>query len=250
MAQEPRKPEKAYYFGTCLMDSIYPQAGLAGLKLIQREGVQVIYPRQQSCCGQPAYNSGFPKEAKKVALKQIHLFTEHYPIVVPSGSCAGMMKHHYPLLFEGDKHLQQVRQFSERVVEFSEFLVQTLNVRLSDRGAPIKVTWHSSCHAMREMHVIEYSKSLIRQLQNVELVELQNEHECCGFGGTFAIKQPKISGTMVGDKVADIRQTGAERLLAGDCGCLMNIGGAIDYQNVPVQSQHLAEFIWERTHAK
>ena len=103
---------------------------------------------------------------------------------------------------------------------------------------------------MREMHIIEYSKALIRQLQNVELVELQNEYECCGFGGTFAIKQPKISGAMVNDKVADIRQTGAERLLAGDCGCLMNISGAMDYQNVPIRSQHLAEFIWERTHAK
>jgi L-lactate dehydrogenase complex protein LldE len=249
MAQESQKPEKVYYFGTCLMDSIYPQAGLAGLKLIQREGVQVIYPRQQSCCGQPAYNSGFPKEAKKVALKQVRLFAEDYPIVVPSGSCAGMMKHHYPLLFESDKNLQRVRQFSERVVELSEFLVQTLHIQLADRGQPIKVTWHSSCHAMREMHVIEYSKSLIRQLQNVELVELQNEHECCGFGGTFAIKQPKISGTMVGDKVADIRQTGAERLLAGDCGCLMNISGAMDYQSVPIRSQHLAEFIWERTNA-
>ena len=223
---------------------------MAGLKLIQREGVQVIFPRRQSCCGQPAYNSGFPKEAKKVALKQVRSFTKNYPIVVPSGSCAGMMKHHYPLLFEGDADLKRVQQFSNRVVELSDFLVRTLNIRLADRGQPIKVTWHSSCHAMREMHIIEYSKALIRQLQNVELIELQNEHECCGFGGTFAVKQPNISGAMVTDKVADIRQTGAKRLLAGDCGCLMNISGAIDYQKVHVQSQHLAEFIWERTHAK
>ena len=250
MSQEPQKPEAVYYFGTCLMDTIYPQAGLAGLKLIRREGVQVIYPRQQSCCGQPAYNSGFPKEAKKVALKQVRVFTKNYPIVVPSGSCAGMMKHHYPLLFESDKNLQRVRQFSERVVELSEFLVQTLHIQLADRGQPIKVTWHSSCHAMREMHVIEYSKSLIRQLKNVELVELQNEHECCGFGGTFAVKQPNISGAMVHDKVADIQQTGADILLAGDCGCLINISGAMDYQKVPLRSQHLAEFIWERTNAE
>ena len=250
MSQESQKPEKVYYFGTCLMDAIYPQAGLAGLKLIQREGVRVIYPRQQSCCGQPAYNSGFPKEARNVALKQVRLFTANYPIVVPSGSCAAMMKHHYPLLFEGDANLKRVQAFSKRIVELSEFLVRTLNVQLEDYGQPIKITWHSSCHALREMHIIEYSKSLIRQLQNVELVELQNEYECCGFGGTFAVKQPKISGAMVSDKVADVQQTGAERLLAGDCGCLMNISGAIDYQKVPIQSQHLAEFIWERTHAK
>jgi L-lactate dehydrogenase complex protein LldE len=250
MPQDSQRPQKAYYFGTCLMDSIYPRAGLAGLRLIQREGVQVVFPREQSCCGQPAYNSGFPKEARKVALKQVGLFTENFPIVVPSGSCAGMMKHHYPLLFEGDANQELIRNFSNRVVELSEFLVRTLNIQLRDHGQPIKVTWHSSCHALREMHIIEYSKALIRQLQNVELVELQNEHECCGFGGTFAIKQPDISGAMVSDKVADIQQTGAERLLAGDCGCLMNITGAMDYQNLPVRSQHLAEFLWERTHAK
>jgi L-lactate dehydrogenase complex protein LldE len=250
MPQHAQKPKKVYYFGTCLMDTIYPQAGLAGLKLIQREGVQVIFPRQQSCCGQPAYNSGFPKEAKKVARKQIEVFKANYPIVVPSGSCAAMMKHHYPLLFADDKQLASIQQFSNRIVELSEFLVRTLNIQLTDCGQPIKVTWHSSCHALREMHIIEYSKSLIHQLKNVEFVELQNEHECCGFGGTFAVKQPNISGAMVNDKVADIRQTGAARLLVGDCGCLMNISGAIDYQKVPVRSQHLAEFIWERTHAK
>ena len=250
MPPNPQKPKTVYYFGTCLMDTIYPQAGLAGLKLIQREGVQVIFPRQQSCCGQPAYNSGFPNEAKKVALKQVRVFTKNYPIVVPSGSCAAMMKYHYPLLFEGDAIAERVSQFSNRVVELSEFLVQTLNVQLADHGQPIKVTWHSSCHALREMHIIEYSKSLIRQLKNVELVELQNEHECCGFGGTFAVKQPNISGAMVHDKVADIQQTGADILLAGDCGCLINISGAMDYQKVPLRSQHLAEFIWERTNAE
>jgi len=194
---ESKKPHTVYYFGTCLMDMFYPEAAMAGIKLIQREGVRVIFPRQQSCCGQPAYNSGFPKEAKKVALKQIDIFSENYPIVVPSGSCAGMMKHHYPLLFEGDARLDAIRQFSSRIVELSEFMVQTLDIQLEDRGAPIKVTWHSSCHALREMHIIEYSKSLIRQLQNVQLIELQNEFECCGFGGTFAVKQPDLSGSRI-----------------------------------------------------
>ena len=243
-------PKKVYYFGTCLMNMLYPEAGMAALKLIQREGVQVIFPRGQTCCGQPAYNSGFPKEAKKVALQQIRLFSKNLPIVVPSGSCAAMMKHHYPLLFEDDAHLESIKQFSNRIVELSEFLVRTLNVKLEDRGTPIKVTWHSSCHALREMHIIADSKALIRQLQNVELIELQNEHECCGFGGTFAVKQADISGAMVADKVEDIRLTGAARVLAGDCGCLMNISGAMEYQKSPVKGQHWAEFIWERTHAK
>lgn len=250
MTGHPEKPQKVYYFGTCLMDMFYPQAGLAGIKLIQRQGIQVIFPREQTCCGQPAYNSGFPKEAKKVAWKQIQLFPKSYPIVVPSGSCAGMMKHHYPLLFAGDAELQSIQRFSNRIVELSEFLVKTLKIKLEDHGAPIKVTWHTSCHALREMNIIEDSKSLIRQLQNVELVELQNENECCGFGGTFAVKQPEISGAMVNDKVADIHQTGASRLLAGDCGCLMNIAGAMNYQNLSVKGQHIAEFIWERINGK
>jgi L-lactate dehydrogenase complex protein LldE len=249
MQEYPERPETVYYFGTCLMDMFYPEAGMAGIKLIQREGLRVIFPRQQTCCGQPAYNSGFPAAAKKVALKQIETFSENYPIVVPSGSCAGMMKHHYPLLFEGDARLESVQQFSDRIVELSEFMVRTLNIKLEDRGAPIKVTWHSSCHALREMHIIEYSKSLIRQLQNVQLVELQNEFECCGFGGTFAVKQPDLSYAMVSDKIADIRQTAAARLLTGDCGCLMNISGAMEYQKIPIKGQHFAEFIWERINA-
>lgn len=249
MNAESKKPNTVYYFGTCLMDMFYPEAGMAGIKLIRSEGLRVIFPRRQTCCGQPAYNSGFPKEAKKVALKQIEIFPENYPIVVPSGSCAGMMKHHYPLLFAGDARLDSIQQFSNRIVELSEFMVRTLNVKLEDRGAPIKVTWHSSCHALREMQIIEYSKSLIRQLQNVQLVELQNEFECCGFGGTFAVKQPDISGAMVSDKVADIQQTAAARLLTGDCGCLMNISGAMEHQKIPIKGQHFAEFIWERINA-
>lgn len=246
MDNNSQKPDTVYYFGTCLIDMFYPEAGMAGLNLIRREGIRVIFPPEQTCCGQPAYNSGFPKEAKKVALRQVQLFPKDYPIIVPSGSCAGMMKYHYPLLFESDAQLEFIQRFSNRIVELSEFLVKTLKIKLQDCGTPIKVTWHSSCHALREMNIIEYSKSLIRQLQNVELVELQNENECCGFGGTFAVKQPEISGAMVSDKVADIRQTGASRLLAGDCGCLMNIAGAMNYQNLSVKGQHIAEFIWER----
>ena len=250
MGDYSQKPETVYYFGTCLIDMLYPEAGMAGLNLIRREGVRVIFPPEQTCCGQPAYNSGFPKEAKKVALKQIRLFAEDYPIVVPSGSCAAMMKHHYPYLFAEDSNLNAVKRFSNRIVELSEFLVQVLKIKLVDRGRPLKVTWHSSCHALREMGVIEDAKSMIRQLKNVELVELQNESECCGFGGTFAVKQPDISGAMVADKVEDIRQTGASRLLAGDCGCLMNISGAMEYENSPIKGQHLAEFIWERINDK
>jgi L-lactate dehydrogenase complex protein LldE len=248
MTSESSKPSRVYFFGTCLIDAVYPDAGLAAIRLIEREGVRVVFPAGQSCCGQPAYNSGFPAEARAVARRQLEAFSEELPIVVPSGSCAGMMKHHYPALFAGEKDLPQARAFSERVFEWSEFMVRVLGARYEDRGGPLRVTWHSSCHALREMRVVEHSKHLLRQLQNVELVELARERECCGFGGTFSIKHPAISGAMVNDKVDDIERTGAERVIAGDCGCLMNITGAADQRGLPFAGQHLAEFIWERIH--
>jgi L-lactate dehydrogenase complex protein LldE len=241
---------KAYYFGTCVIDACFPQAGLAGIELLQREGVQVIFPQDQSCCGQPAYNSGFPEEARKVARHQLKAFAQDNPIVVPSGSCAGMLKHQYPPLFAGQPDEEEALRFSNRIYELSEFLVKVLNVHLVDRGEPIKVTWHSSCHALREMAIIPYAKALLRQLERVELVELQNERECCGFGGTFSVKQPAISAAMVNDKVSDIVQTGAERVLATDCGCLLNIAGALGYRGLNIPTQHLAEFILERTHGQ
>ena len=246
MTHYPDKPDNAYYFGTCLMDMFYPQAGMAGIKLIQSQGVNVIFPPQQSCCGQPEYNSWFPGEAQAVARKQIKIFSKNYPIIVPSGSCAGMMKHHYPELFADEPDLEHVKAFSARIFELSEFLVHVLKIKLDDCGNPVKVAWHSSCHALREMQITEDSKSLIRQLDNVELIDLQHENECCGFGGTFSLKYPEISEAIVRDQTQDVIETGASHLLTGDCGCLMNITGAMDFQKINVKGQHLAEFLWDR----
>jgi len=246
----PDPSNKVYFFGTCLVDAVYPDAGMASIRLIQSQGIEVLFPQDQGCCGQPAYNSGFVKEARAVARKQIRTFSEDYPIVVPSGSCAGMMKHHYPVLFAGCPEENAARRFAGRVYELFEYLVTVLKIKLTDKGDPMTVTWHSSCHALREMNVIQHAKALIEGLKNVTLVELQRETECCGFGGTFAVKQPAISAAMVKDKVEDIRKTGASTLLAGDCGCLMNIAGAMDHIGLPIEGKHLAEFLWERTHGK
>jgi L-lactate dehydrogenase complex protein LldE len=242
------KIDKVYFFGTCLVDAVYPDAGLAAIRLLQREGLEVVFPQGQSCCGQPAYNSGFAEEARAVARKQIRVFSKPYPVVVPSGSCAGMMKHHYPQLFSATPEESAARRFSERVYELSEFLVRVLGVTLEDKGKPVRITWHSSCHALREMDVVRDSKALLRQLKNVELVELKRETECCGFGGTFAVKQPAISAAMVKDKMEDIAATGAKIFVAADGGCLMNITGALRHAGVAVTGKHLAEFLWERTH--
>jgi L-lactate dehydrogenase complex protein LldE len=158
-----------------------------------------------------------------------------------------MMKHHYPRLFAGRPEENAARRFAARVTELFAFLVRVLDVRLRDRGPTVTATWHSSCHALREMDVVRDAKSLLRQLSKVGLVALENETECCGFGGTFAVKQPELSAAMVGDKVAALRRTGADILLAGDCGCLMNIAGAMARQGLAIQGRHLAHFIWERT---
>ena len=246
--QYPSKPEKVYFFGTCVIDLIYPGAGMAAIKLLEREGLKVVFPLEQSCCGQPAFNSGFPDEARQVAQKQIEIFNKDFPIIVPSGSCAGMMKHHYPELFAGTALQEAAEAFSQRVFEWSEFITHVLRIKLKDRGAPMRVTWHSSCHALREMGVTEDSKALLRQLENVELVELQNEKECCGFGGTFAIKHPEISGHMVRDKLDDILATRATALITGDCACLLHISGAAEKRRQPINGKHIAEYIWERTH--
>ncbi|MEJ2659588.1 MAG: (Fe-S)-binding protein, partial [Desulfobacteraceae bacterium] len=227
--------------------AVYPRTGLAAVRLLEREGVTVMFPREQSCCGQPAFNSGFPHEAREVARRQLRIFHRDYPVVVPSGSCAGMMKHHYPELFAGDRDEVPARRFAARVFELSQFLTDVLNIQLVDRGAPLKVTWHSSCHALREMGVAAEAKALLGQLTHVELAELRREYECCGFGGTFSIKYPMISEAMVRDKIDDIVQTGAQRVISGDCACLLHIGGAMEKLGVDIPAQHLAEFLWERT---
>jgi L-lactate dehydrogenase complex protein LldE len=243
------KPKQVYFFGTCLVDLFYPEAGLAGMRLIQREGVGVIFPQGQSCCGQPAWNSGYRDEARDVAATQLALFTKEIPVVVPSASCAGMMKEHYPALFRDTPLETTAIALSKRVVELTAFLVDVLDIRLEDLGEPQKVAIHSSCSALREMQVGDSIESLVSGLSRIEKVEQAYKRECCGFGGTFSIKQPEISGAMVADKTASIRESGADILVSQDCGCLMNIAGAFDKQGDGPRCMHIAELLWERTHA-
>ncbi|MEO8190750.1 MAG: (Fe-S)-binding protein [Acidobacteriota bacterium] len=244
------KPPAVYYYGTCLVDLFYPEAGLSGIRLLEREGVRVIYPRDQTCCGQPAYNSGYASEAREVARAQIERFSQPYPIVVPSGSCSAMMKRHYPSLFEGDPFLSRAEEFAGRIHELTSFLVNVLQVRLVDLGEPAQVTWHSSCHALREMGIVGEPAALLAQLARVEVVPLARESECCGFGGTFAVRHPEISAAMVEDKAADVVATGASTLLSGDGGCLLNIAGRLEASGQRVRPLHIAEFLWERTRAR
>jgi L-lactate dehydrogenase complex protein LldE len=161
-----------------------------------------------------------------------------------------MMKIHYPELFHGEPDETQVRAFSARVYELTQFLVDVLDVKLEDLGEPVKVTWHSSCHAVRDLGLKGEPQALIGQLSNVELAPLAREHECCGFGGTFSVRQPEISGAMSCDKAADAESTGASLLLSTDGGCLLNVNGTLEAKRSPLRVQHVAEFLWERTRAR
>jgi L-lactate dehydrogenase complex protein LldE len=240
-------PSTVYFFGTCLIDLLYPKVGLAGMQLIRDAGVRVIYPDGQTCCGQPAFNSGYRKEALSVARTQLACFKEDHPVVVPSGSCAGMIKHHWPQLFAGEADETQANAVSHRTYELTEFLVDILDLKLTDLGKPTKIAIHSSCSAHREMGVGDRIESLVGQLANVEVLQQAHKTECCGFGGTFAVKQAELSGAMVEAKTDALHATGAQRVISQDCGCLMNIGGALEKQKRALPTQHIAEFLLERT---
>ncbi|UYG07507.1 (Fe-S)-binding protein [Halomonas sp. M4R1S46] len=243
----PARPDKVYFYGTCLVDLFFPQAGLDGIRLLEREGIEVNFPEDQTCCGQPAYTSGYQDEARAVAAAQLDLFPEPWPIIVPSGSCGAMMRVHYPDLFVGTEREAQAREVADRVFELTEFLVHVCHLRRADRGAPEKVAMHTSCSARREMGLAETGPALLGRLEGVEPVEPARATECCGFGGTFAVRHPEISAAMVEDKSQAIEATGAERFVTSDCGCLMNIAGRLEHRQGAVRGEHIASYLWRRT---
>lgn len=249
--QATNKPTNVYFFGSCLIDVFLPEAGMDAITLLESESISVHYPDAQSCCGQPAFTSGHPKEAFSVAVAQLNLFPEPWLIIVPSGSCGGMMKHHWPTLFAGSEYEEQAKNISNRVMEFSQFLLHILDYSPQDIGTPIKVAVHTSCTARREMDVHTSSWALIDRLKNVTRVLHDHESECCGFGGVFSLKHPDISGAMVTDKVQALQETEATEIVSADAGCLINIGGKIAKDNPYMpRPKHLATFLKERTRGK
>lgn len=237
---------KVYFFGTCIGSAAFSESLICSIKLLQRYGVEVIYKKDQTCCGQPSFNNGYYEETKKTALYHMQLFNEPYPVIVPSGSCAGMMKHDYLTLFEGTEYENMAKEFCQRVYELSDFLHKELKIKLEDKGNPVKVTWHSNCHSLRVSKSVASSKALLKSLSNVELIELEKENTCCGFGGTFSVKEPEISKAMVESKVKDILNQNVEYLITGDGGCLLNISGALEKCNAKVKTMYLFEFLAKR----
>src|SRR5258708_8197074 len=228
---------------TCLGDVMRPESAVATLRLLRRLGVVVQFPERQTCCGQPFYNSGFLQGARDLARHTIEVFSGDRAVVVPSGSCAAMVKNEFPHLFHDDAAWHaRASELSARTFELSDFLVNRLKV--TDVGARFegKVAYHYACH-MRGLGLKDEAETLIRAVQGVEYVPLERQDQCCGFGGSFAVRYPEISGAMVSDKVACVKNTSADVLVVTDTGCLMVIGGALHRQNLPTPILHLADLL-------
>jgi L-lactate dehydrogenase complex protein LldE len=231
---------------TCLGDVLRPAAGVATVRLLRRLGVTVHFPENQTCCGQPFYNSGFLPGARDVAQHTMDVFADGRPVVTPSGSCAAMVKIEYPHLFHDDPAwLARAEDLAARTFELSDFLVNRLKV--TDVGARFdgKVAYHYACH-LRGLGLKDEAETLIKQVRGVEYIPLEKQDQCCGFGGSFAVRYPEISGAMVADKVGCVVQTKADVLVSTDTGCLMNIGGAMHRQRLGTRCLHLAELLDSR----
>jgi L-lactate dehydrogenase complex protein LldE len=228
---------------TCLADTFFPEVGVATVRLLQRLGVHVDFPRAQTCCGQPHFNSGYPEYAREVARHTIHAFAHGKPVVTPSGSCAAMVKLEYPKLLHDDLVWHaRAEELARRTYELSDFLVNVL--RMEDVGAryQAKATYHMACH-LRGLGLLSEPELLLRHVRGLELVPLERADECCGFGGSFSIRYPGISGAMVQDKAAAIEKSGADTLVSTDAGCLMNIAGCLRRRGRRVNVVHLAEVL-------
>ncbi len=231
-------------FVTCLVDLFRPSIGFAAVKLLEDAGCRVEVPDAQTCCGQPAYNSGDKADTKAIARQVMSAFTGFDYIVAPSGSCAGMLRTHYPELFADEPDfLPEVEQFAERCYELVSFLTDVLKVeRVAARYNGV-ATYHDSCSGLRELGVRAQPRQLLRSVVGLSLKELPGADVCCGFGGTFCIKYPDISERMASDKIADAAATGADTLLAGDLGCLLNMAGKASRQGRPIRVRHVAEVL-------
>jgi len=241
--QQAPQPRRVGLFVTCLVDLFRPSVGFASVKLLEEAGYAVDVPMAQTCCGQPAYNSGDRSDAIAIARKTIEAFEGYDYIVAPSGSCAGMLRKHYPSLFKGDAWAKRAQAFASKVYELTSFLTEVAGmegVKVAHAGS---VTYHDSCSGSRELGIREQPRKLLASVVGLELREMPDADVCCGFGGTFCVKYPEISNRIVEEKTETIRATGAETLLAGDLGCLMNMAGKLQRQGSAIQVRHVAEVL-------
>jgi L-lactate dehydrogenase complex protein LldE len=237
-------PRRVALFVTCLVDLFRPSIGFAAVKLLEDAGCSVEVPPLQVCCGQPAYNSGDRATTRCIARQVIDAFEGYEAVVAPSGSCGGMLSHHYPGLFDDDPAMKvRAERLAERSHELISFLVDVLGVtRVAARYDGI-ATYHDSCSGLRELGVKGQPRRLLGSVAGLRLSEMKSPDVCCGFGGTFCVKYPDISNAMVSEKTADIAASGADTVLAGDLGCLMNMAGKLQREGSAVRVRHVAEVL-------
>jgi L-lactate dehydrogenase complex protein LldE len=238
------KPQRVALFVTCLVDLFRPSVGFAAVKLLEQAGFTVEVPEAQTCCGQPAYNSGDRADTQAIARNTIKAFEGYDYIVAPSGSCGGMLRCHYPeLLADDPQWASRATALAARCYELTQFLVEIAQLDTLEAAFKSRVTYHDSCSSLREMGVKAQPRALLGKVRGVQISELAETEACCGFGGTFCVKFPDISNSMVERKTADIAASGADTLLAGDLGCLMNIAGKLKRQGSSVKVRHVAEVL-------
>lgn len=229
---------------TCVVDQFFPPVGESVVRLLERLGVSVTFNPRQTCCGQPAFNTGYRRYARDLARRMLDLFAGDDYLVAPSGSCVSMIRQYYPELFKDDPRLaERARALGRRVYELSDFLVNVLGVE--DVGARYRgrVTYHDGCHLLRELRVREEPRRLIRAVQGIEFVEMDEADACCGFGGTFSVKLAGVSAALARDKIERIQRTGADTVIACDSSCLMHIAGILGRRGSAIRTMHLAELL-------
>jgi L-lactate dehydrogenase complex protein LldE len=229
---------------TCLGDVFFPEVGVAVVKLLRRLGVTVEFPEGQTCCGMPLYNSGYHDDAAAVAARTVDVFAGAEHVVVPSGSCAWMVKAEYPGLLAHDSRRQKAAQeLAARTRELSQFLVEVMGIERVASSFQGKVTYHDSCHLLRGLAESRSARTLLRGVPGVELIELPGADECCGFGGSFSVRLPEVSSAILGKKLDNVERTGADCVVACDAGCLMQMGGGLSRRRSRVRALHLAQVL-------
>lgn len=230
-------------FVPCFVDQFAPQVALAVARILERLGHEVVVPEGQTCCGQPTYNTGYWDETREIARHFLRVFEGHETIVAPSGGCVGMVRLHYPGLFEGQPEAEAVQALGGRMHEFTSFLVDQLGV--TDLGAQLQahVTFHDSCHPLRELGIREQPRALLRAVTGLTLTEMPQSDTCCGFGGAFSVKYPEISTAMADEKLTNATSTGAEFITGVESSCLLHLQGRIDRQKLPLKTMHVAELL-------
>ncbi len=238
------KPQPVTLFIQCLVDGLYPEVAEAVVQVFKKLNIDVDYPLDQTCCGQPAFNAGYRQEAKTAARHFIEIFEKSHAIVCPSGSCVSMVRRHYEELFAKEPRWQaRADAVAAKTYELTEYLVDVLGI--TDLGARYDgtVTYHDSCHLLRVIGVQQQPRQLIRYVKNTQFVEMPDSDQCCGFGGSFAFKYGDISTAMVAEKVKNIQTSGADTVVGCDMGCLMNIQGYINRNNLPIKTLHIAQLL-------